>query len=117
MLNERGEIVSATLANLFWTRNGTIHTPSLSSGAVAGTTRETVIEIAEKKFIPVLEGVYEMSDLVEAEEIFLTSSALGVAPVTTFDFRRYSIVQESIVTTVRNSFSKLVAEECRPPKK
>ena len=116
MLNERGEIVSATLANIFWTRNGQIHTPSLSSGSVAGTTRESVIEIATKSFIPVLEGVYEMSDLLEAEEIFLTSSALGVAPITTFDFRRYSIGQEGIVTTVRNSFSKLISEECRSSK-
>jgi branched-subunit amino acid aminotransferase/4-amino-4-deoxychorismate lyase len=110
MLNERGEIVSATLANIFWTRNGTVHTPALSTGAIAGITRESVIQIAAKSFIPLVEGVYEMSDLVEADEIFLTSSALGVAPVTTFDFRRYSISSESIVTMLRNGLDRLVAE-------
>ncbi len=31
MLNERGEVVSATLANLFWVRDGTLHTPQLST--------------------------------------------------------------------------------------
>ncbi len=91
VLNERGEIVSAATANLFWARNGTLHTPALSTGALAGVTRERVIEIASKQFIPVLEGVYEMTDLTDADEIFLTSSSLGVAPVTTFDFRRYVI--------------------------
>jgi branched-subunit amino acid aminotransferase/4-amino-4-deoxychorismate lyase len=91
VLNERGEIVSATTANLFWARNGTLHTPALSTGALAGVTRERVIEIASKQFIPLLEGVYEMTDLTDADEIFLTSSSLGVAPVTTFDFRRYVI--------------------------
>jgi branched-subunit amino acid aminotransferase/4-amino-4-deoxychorismate lyase len=114
MLNERGEIVSGTLANIFWTRNGTILTPALSTGALAGTTRESVIQIAAKSFIPLVEGVYEMSDLVDAEEIFLTSSSLGVAPVTTFDFRRYAIARESIVTTIRNAFVKLIAADCRP---
>jgi branched-subunit amino acid aminotransferase/4-amino-4-deoxychorismate lyase len=91
VLNERGEIVSATTANLFWVKNGTLHTPNLSTAALAGITRECVIEIANKHFIPVLEGIYEMPDLTDADEIFLTSSSLGVAPVTTFDFRRYSV--------------------------
>lgn len=91
VLNERGEIVSATTANLFWSKNGTIHTPTLSTGALAGITRDCVIEIANKHFIPLLEGVYEMGDLTDADEIFLTSSSLGVAAVTTFDFRRYSV--------------------------
>jgi branched-subunit amino acid aminotransferase/4-amino-4-deoxychorismate lyase len=107
-LNERGEIVSATLANMFWTRNGTVHTPSLSTGAIAGITRQTVIEIAAESFIPLVEGVYEMADLVEADEIFLTSSGLGVAPVTTFDFRRYAVEAGSVVATVSNAFRKRI---------
>ena len=74
MLNERGEIVSGTLANIFWSRDGTIHTPALATGAIAGMTRELVIELAAKNFIPVVEGVYEMPDLADADEIFLTSS-------------------------------------------
>lgn len=108
MLNERGEIVSATLANIFWAKNGTVHTPALSTGALAGITRECVIEIAAKSFVPLVEGVYEMTDLVEAEEIFLTSSGLGVAPVTTFDFRRYSIETGSVVATLRRAYSNLI---------
>jgi len=103
VLNERGEIVSATTANLFWVRNGTLHTPNLSTGALAGITRECVIEIANKHFIPVLEGIYEMPDLTEADEIFLTSSSLGVAPVTTFDFRRYS-VEGPLTGTIAQTF-------------
>ena len=91
MLNERGEIVSATMANIFWVKEGTVYTPSLSTGTMAGITRAAVIELAEKQFIPVIEGVFELSDLTEADEIFLTSASFGVAPVTTFDFRRYSV--------------------------
>jgi branched-subunit amino acid aminotransferase/4-amino-4-deoxychorismate lyase len=107
VLNERGEIVSATTANIFWARNGTVHTPSLATGALAGITRECVIDVAGKHFIPLVEGVYEMADLVEADEIFLTSSGIGVAPVTTFDFRRYAVEPESIVNIIRQAFGKL----------
>ena len=104
VLNERGEIVSATTANLFWAKDGTLHTPTLSTGALAGITRDCVIEIANKHFIPLLEGVYEMTDLTDADEIFLTSSSLGVAPVTTFDFRRYALDAGSLTTIIGQDY-------------
>jgi aminodeoxychorismate lyase len=113
MLNERGEVVSATMANIFWVKEGTLHTPSLSTGAMAGITRSVVIELAEKQFIPVIEGVYELGDLVDAEEIFLTSASIGVAPVTTFDFRQYAAVAASIQARLSDSFSRLVGKQTR----
>lgn len=108
MLNERGEIVSATTANIFWVREGTIHTPALSTGALAGVTRGAVIELAAKQFIPLIEGVYELGDLAEADEIFLTSASYGLAPVTTFDFRRYLVSPTSISTKLSNAFKDMV---------
>jgi len=108
MLNERGEIAAATMANIFWVREGTVYTPALSTGAIAGITRATVLRLAEADSIPVVEGIYELSDLVEADEIFLTSANLGVALVTTFDFRKYSVTAESISARLRNAFRTLV---------
>jgi branched-subunit amino acid aminotransferase/4-amino-4-deoxychorismate lyase len=108
VLNERGEIVSATTSNLFWAKNGTLHTPTLSTGALAGITRECVIDIANKHFIPLLEGIYEMNDLTDADEIFLTSSSLGVAPVTTFDFRRYT--EGPLTTMIAQAFIRLIRD-------
>ena len=107
VLNERGEIVSGTMANIFWVKEGTIHTPALSTGAIAGITRATAIELAGKQFIPVIEGVYELADLTEAEEIFLTSASIGVAPVTTFDFRRYSVNSGSACARITDAFRNL----------
>src|SRR6266550_2794422 len=66
MLNERGEIVSVTMANIFWVRNGTVHTPALSTGALAGVTRESVIKLAAEHYLPLIEGIYTMQDLTEA---------------------------------------------------
>jgi branched-subunit amino acid aminotransferase/4-amino-4-deoxychorismate lyase len=56
-----------------------------------------------------VEGVYELGDLVEAEEIFLTSANLGVAIVTTFDFRQYSMTAANVSSRLRKAFRKLIS--------
>jgi branched-subunit amino acid aminotransferase/4-amino-4-deoxychorismate lyase len=110
MLNERGEIVSATMANIFWVKDGTVQTPTLSSGAIAGITREAVLELSAKHFIPVVEGVYEIADLTDADEIFLTSSSLGVGIVTTFDFRSYAIAAGSVASRLAEIYREFTLE-------
>jgi aminodeoxychorismate lyase len=113
MLNERGEIVSATMANIFWVKDGTLHTPALSTGAIAGITRAAVIELAAKQFIPVIEGVFELADLAEADEIFLTSASLGVAFVNTFDFRQYSVAAGNICARLSAALKDLASQADR----
>lgn len=107
VLNERGEIVSATMANLFWVTAGKLHTPTLATGALAGITRARVLALASELSIPHVEGVYELSHLSDADEIFLTSSGLGVAIVTTFDFHRYTVPVGSIALLLREAFRQL----------
>ncbi|CAN5717045.1 branched chain amino acid--2-keto-4-methylthiobutyrate aminotransferase [soil metagenome] len=72
-LNEKGEIVSACLANLFWKKGVGIFTPSLETGCLKGTTREFVLEnftVEERKA--------ELIELKKADEFFLTSAGIGV---------------------------------------
>ena len=108
VLNERGEVISATMANLFWvTGDGVLHTPALTTGALAGTARARVIELAHEMGVPHVEGVYDFSQLGEASEIFLTSARLGMAFVTTFDFRRYTIHVGSIALRLHEAFRQL----------
>ncbi|MGA9997289.1 MAG: aminotransferase class IV [Pyrinomonadaceae bacterium] len=106
-LNERGEIVSATMANLFWVKDGTIHTPALQTGAVAGITRAQIIKLSHALSIPTVEGVYEIHDMGDADEIFLTSTNLGVAPINTFDFHRYTLHVGSLTARVREALRQL----------
>ena len=72
-LNEKGEIVSASMANIFWVKNETIFTPRLETGCLAGTTREFLMEN-----FPVSETNSELEELSKADEIFLTSAGLGI---------------------------------------
>jgi branched-subunit amino acid aminotransferase/4-amino-4-deoxychorismate lyase len=87
-----------------------MHTPALATGALAGITRQIVIDMATEKFIPVVEGSYEISDLVDAEEIFITSSSIGIAQVTTFDFRRYSFDSGNVSGIIKQAFIKRIRE-------
>ena len=105
--NERGEVVSATLANIFWVKDGTLYTPALSTGALAGTTRARLIELAAEMAIPLVEGVYDLSHLGDADEILLTSAVLGVALVSSFDYHRYTIPMASIALHLREAFRQL----------
>jgi len=107
VLNERGEVVSATMANIFWSMNSTLYTPALSTGALAGITRARVIALAEDSGVPHVEGVYDLAHLGDADEIFLTSSGLGVGHVTAFDFRRYTVSAGSIALRLREAFRQL----------
>ena len=110
-MNERGEVVSASMANIFWVLNGTLHTPALTTGALAGTTRACVIELASALSIPHVEGVYELSDLGDADEIFLTSAGQGVSIVTTFDFHRYTVAVGSVALRLREAFRQFTLQD------
>lgn len=106
-VNERGDIVSATMANIFWVKDGTIHTPAIATGALPGITRAHVITLAEELSIPIVEGVYEVADLSEADEIFLTSAGLGVGIVTTFDFHHYTVPVGNIALRLHEAFRQV----------
>ncbi|MEP7147590.1 MAG: aminotransferase class IV [Acidobacteriota bacterium] len=82
-LNERDEITSACMANVFWMRAGRLHTPSLSTGCIAGTTREFVLERVECGEVGA--GIEELRS---AAEIFLTSAGLGIIQVSEFEGRK-----------------------------
>jgi branched-subunit amino acid aminotransferase/4-amino-4-deoxychorismate lyase len=81
-LNEKDEIASACLANIFWKKNGAIYTPDLETGCLEGTTRSFVLEnyAAEVK-----EKKANLAELNEADEIFLTSAGIGIVKVESAD--------------------------------
>ncbi len=111
VMNERGEVVSATVANIFWVKDGALHTPALQTGALAGTTRARVLALAEELSVPVVEGVNDLAHLGDADEIFLTSASLGIAIVTTFDFHRYTVPVGSVALRLREAFRQLTLHE------
>lgn len=88
-LNQRGEIVSAAMANVFWVKNEAAFTPSLKTGALNGTTRNFVLSLAEELNLKVFEVENSIDNLLNADEIFLTSVGLKIVPVSNFENRAF----------------------------
>lgn len=81
MLDYRGYLAEATGANLFLVmRNGELHTP-LPDCFLNGITRLTVIELAKKRGIKVVERHIEPEELVDAVDAFLTGSAAEITRI------------------------------------
>lgn len=80
MLDWRGRLAEGTGANLFLVINGELHTPTPDC-FLNGLTRQTVIGLAKKRGIKVVERAIMPEELATADEMFLTGSAAEVTPV------------------------------------
>mgnify|MGYP000589677943 FL=1 len=81
MLNTLGEVAEAAMANLFLVSDGALITPRLESGCLPGVTRELVMRRANAAGIDVREEVVLLEDVMDADEVFLTNSLVGVRGV------------------------------------
>ena len=80
MLDWRGQIAEATGANIFFTRDGVIHTPNPDC-FLDGITRRTVIDLARRRGYEVVERAIMPEEMTGFEECFLTGSAAEVTPI------------------------------------
>jgi branched-chain amino acid aminotransferase len=87
MLNTHGFVAECTGENVFIVRDGVLVTPPLSSGALEGLTRDSVITIARDLGYEVREDNLLRSDLYLADEAFLTGTAAEIVPMRSVDDR------------------------------
>ena len=80
MLDYRGYLAESTGSNVFFVRDGVIHTPTPDC-FLNGITRQTVIGLAQRRGIRVVERAVMPDELANADEVFLTGSAAEVTPV------------------------------------
>jgi len=86
MCNADGAVAEGATSNLFMVVDGSLHTPSLATGVLAGITRSVVLRlVAERLGMPTAERTIMPGELRVADELFLTSSVRGIMPVTTLD--------------------------------
>jgi 4-amino-4-deoxychorismate lyase len=74
-------VIETSMANLIWFKSGVLYTPNLDKAGVAGVMRRRVLELAKQESIAVKIGEYKLSELLSADELFITNSILGVAPI------------------------------------
>lgn len=83
--NTRGELCEGTGSNIVIERDGVLATPPLSSGCLAGITRDLLLEALDAAGIPVEQAPIPMDDLMQADGAFLLSTGRHVQPISHVD--------------------------------
>ena len=85
MLDSSGDLVEGTMSNVFMIKDAVLITPDLRHCGVAGIMRARVLELAEKHSIEVSVQGIELDALLQADEVFVCNSLIGIWPVTGID--------------------------------
>lgn len=81
LLNSSGKVSEASGMNLFIVRNGDLITPGVDQDILEGITRASVIELAKADGINVIERPVDKTELLIADEVFLTGTAAKITPI------------------------------------
>ncbi len=107
MLDWRGQIAEATGANVFFVKEGKLHTPTPDC-FLDGITRRTVMDLARKRGIEIVERAIMPEEMEGFEQCFLTGTAAEVTPVSEIGPYRFEVGE--ITKTLMNDYM----EEVRP---
>jgi branched-chain amino acid aminotransferase len=112
-LDTAEHLSEATASNVFLMRDGTLVTPPLSCGALAGVTRATVLELVAGTVLPLEEGTATLGDLHQASEAFVTSSVRELVPLVRVAGRPVGDGTPGPVTRrLMAAYGELVFREC-----
>lgn len=87
-LNESGHVAEGATCNIFMVRKGKLITPPATENVLEGITRDSIMELARRELgLQVVERPIDRSELYVCEELFLSGTAVGIAPVVRVDHR------------------------------
>ena len=102
-------VTEGTASNIFIVEKGQLKTPPLCPYVLAGITRQVVIDIAKDNKIPIFEEKITKEELLNADEIFITSSGIEIVPVTQADSISIANKKPGILTAfIHDEFLKYV---------
>ena len=105
MLDWRGQVAEATGANIFFVKDGVIHTPKPDC-FLDGITRRTVIGLAKARGYEIVERAIMPEELAGFEQCFLTGTAAEVTPVSEIGPYRFTVGE--IAKTLMTDYSAAV---------
>lgn len=105
MLDHKGDIAEATGANAFFVIDGVIHTPTPTC-FLDGITRRSVMALAKKRQMQMVERVMPVGDLARASEVFVAGTAAEVTPVACIG--EHSYTPGDITRTLMEDYNALV---------
>ncbi|MDA5194783.1 branched-chain amino acid aminotransferase [Govanella unica] len=105
MFDYRGQVAEATGANVFFVQDGKIHTPTPDC-FLDGITRRTVIDLAKKRGIEVIQRAIMPSEMEGFEQAFLTGTAAEVTPLR--EIGQYNFEVGTIAQTLMKDYDDFV---------
>ncbi len=105
MLDWQGRVAECTGANIFFTRDGAIHTP-IADCFLNGITRQTVIALAAEQGLEVIERRIMPEELTTFNECFIVGSAAEVTPVA--EIGPYTFKPGNISRTMMDAYTNAV---------
>ncbi len=105
MLDWQGRVAECTGANIFFIRDGALHTP-IADCFLNGLTRQTVLELAKKEGIEVIERRIMPEELSSFNECFIVGSAAEVTPVA--EIGPYTFKPGNLSRTMMDSYTNAV---------
>jgi branched-chain amino acid aminotransferase len=114
MLDHRGFVAETNATHIFFVTGGVLATPT-TAACPEGITRETVLELAGDAGLTCREGDFSLTELYSADELFVTGTMGGIAPVTRLDGRVIGSGSPGPVTaTLTDLLAKLTAATGTP---
>jgi branched-chain amino acid aminotransferase len=88
MLTHDGHVSEGSAENIFMVRRGVLYTPDPSQNILEGVTRRAIMTLAKDELgLTVVERAIDRSELLVADEVFITGSAAGVQWISSIDHR------------------------------
>jgi branched-chain amino acid aminotransferase len=97
VLNQFGRIADASIANLFWVRDGILHTIPLAEGPVDGVMRKAILQLSAEEGREIVQIPADNQAIMEADEIFLTNALYGIRWVREFGGKVFPAVQSKLL--------------------
>ncbi|MDE2357360.1 MAG: branched-chain amino acid aminotransferase [Alphaproteobacteria bacterium] len=111
MLDWRGYVAEATGANIFFVRDGALHTPEPDC-FLDGITRRTVMDLARSRGFDVVQRHIQPEELATFTECFIVGTAAEVTPVA--QVGEYRFTPGNISLSLMDDYAKLVRRQTRP---
>ena len=109
LIGRSGNVLEGPNFSVGWISDGSFSTPTLATGILESITRRAAIEVAERKGITVVEGVFDLQDVLAADEMVVLSTVKEISPVRRVDDHDYA--KGPVTAQLAEGFADLVAEE------
>jgi branched-subunit amino acid aminotransferase/4-amino-4-deoxychorismate lyase len=110
-------LAEGSISNVFLVKDGVLYTPPIETPALAGVARKTVCQIAVRDSVKLVESDLYISNVLEADEIFLTNVIMQILPIISVEKHAVGDGKVGAMTKkLQRMFEEVIKTDCRQKK-